>query len=78
MRIFINELTGEYPRFVGDLQLLDPTWSETDPLAEGWADVEADDPPEEWLNNWIEIAPIKVDGKWKRAFEYVEPVSQPE
>lgn len=78
MRIFINETTGEYPRFVGDIALIDPTWTQTDPLPEGWADVEANDPPEEWGSHWVEIAPVKVDGVWKREFEYVEPAAQPE
>jgi len=78
MRIFINELTGEYPRFVGDIVLIDPNWTEADPLPEGWADVEPNDPPAEWLSHWIENAPVKIDGNWRREFQYVEPAQKPE
>lgn len=73
MRIFMNETTGEYPRFIADIAFLHSGWVETDPLPEGWVDVEANDPPEEWKSHWVELAPVKIDGQWKRAFEYVEP-----
>lgn len=73
MGIYINPTEDIYPRHDGDMKLIDPTWSEGEQLPEGWEQVEANDPPIEWESNWIELAPIKVDGQWKRAFEYVEP-----
>ena len=72
MGIYINPIENIYPRFDGDMQLIDATWVEGNPLPEGWEQVEANDPPVEWLGNFIEVAPVKVDGQWKREFEYVE------
>ncbi len=73
MGIYINPTENIYPRHDGDIKLIDPTWEEGTQLPDGWEQVEPNDPPAEWKENWIEIAPIKVDGHWKRAFEYVEP-----
>lgn len=36
---FYNPETGEYPRYLGDIQLIDPNWNDTQPLPEPWVEV---------------------------------------
>lgn len=45
MLIFIDP-NGNYPRFVGDISLDNPTWALGDPLPEGWIPVQTTTPPE--------------------------------
>jgi hypothetical protein len=64
MSIFLNVNTSEYPRFVGDLELLG--WQNGEPLPEGWVEVIQDPIPEiENTQTYIENLPQLIDGVWK-------------
>lgn len=39
MYIYFNPETQEYPRFPGDIQLIDPEWDVDKPLPEPWVQV---------------------------------------
>lgn len=70
MGLYINPSENIYPRFSGDIQLIDPTWEEGQPLPEGWEEVNPIDPPQVAEGQyWIEVPPVKVDGIWHREFE---------
>lgn len=43
--MFLNTETNEFPRYVGDLQLLYPEWKEGDILPNPWVSVEYTDEP---------------------------------
>jgi hypothetical protein len=61
---YINENTGEYPRFIGDLQLLNPT-ATPDNLPDEWAVVVSTPQPEyQEGKNIYEGEPVKIDGVW--------------
>ena len=62
--MFINTITKEYPRFIGDIQLLHPNATEND-LPDGWALVVETPKPEYQEGKAIyEIAPKEVGGVW--------------
>ena len=64
--MYINP-EGEYPRFVGDLQLANPEWSEGEPLPEGWISVEEGEIPVLGENEaFQEDFPVLVDGIYYR------------
>lgn len=70
MSIYINPTTNEYPRFPGDIQLIDPEWEDGKPLPDGWEEVIATEPPQVAKGQYyVEVAPVKVDGVWHREFE---------
>lgn len=71
--MYINESLGLYPRFDGDIQLIQPGWTSDMPLPEGWEVVIADEPPVVESNQeWFEVAPKKIDGVWHRQFDVRE------
>lgn len=60
---------GDYPRFMGDIQLQDPKWQEGQELPDGWIAVEDSALPEVKENQTlIENYPVEQDGKWVRNF----------
>ena len=67
--MFINENTKEYPRFIGDLQLLHPGTT-TDTLPDGWALVEETSMPEPQSGKGVfEAEPKQINGVWKQQWE---------
>lgn len=70
MYIYINKELDLYPRFPGDIQLIDPTWTVDKPLPEGWELVEdTPTPVYEFGQIAEELAPEKVDGVWRRVWQ---------
>lgn len=69
---------GNYPRHAGDIQLLIPEWNEeTDPLPDGWINVEAGVLPEIPENHYLlELPPKLVKNKYVRQFK-VLPMEVP-
>ena len=64
--MFINKITKDYPRFIGDIQLLDPNATQ-DNLPDDWALVEETPMPEYQLGKGIfELEPKEIDGVWKQ------------
>jgi hypothetical protein len=60
--IYINA-EGEYPRHIGDVQLVIPGWKTGDPLPDGWqAVVETDPPYASEYEVLYESPPQEVDG----------------
>lgn len=61
---------GEYPRFIGDIQLEHPNFKKTDPLPTGWVFVETVERPMPAQDEVVyEDYPIEIDGvmsqNWK-------------
>jgi hypothetical protein len=64
--MFINKITKEYPRFIGDLQLLNPD-ATLDNVPDDWALVEETPMPESQSGKGIfESEPKEVNGVWKQ------------
>jgi hypothetical protein len=62
--MFIYKET-EYPRFIGDIQLMHPNWQEGQPLPKDWAEVIQEELPEVAEGNVIEqLAVVKEGGVW--------------
>jgi hypothetical protein len=57
----------EYPRFIGDIQIMHPDYREGDPLPKGWEAVATEDYPELLDGHIIEELPVvKENGSWVR------------
>ena len=66
MSLFINE-KNEYPRYIGDLLLINPEWEEGDDLPDGWKLVNESEVPEFGEGQTIEEDfPVEVDGEFYR------------
>jgi hypothetical protein len=64
--MFINKITKEYPRFIGDLQLLYPD-ATLDNVPDDWALVEESPMPEYQSGKGIfETEPQQINGVWKQ------------
>ncbi len=64
--MFINKITKEYPRFIGDLQLLYPD-ATLDNVPDDWALVEESPMPEYQSGEGIfETEPQQINGVWKQ------------
>jgi hypothetical protein len=64
--MFINKITKEYPRFIGDLQLLHPD-ATLDNLPNDWVLVEVTPRPENQDGKAIyESTPQEINGAWKQ------------
>lgn len=60
---------GEYPKFLGDVQLVNPDYQIGDDLPNGWNEVIEVDPPA--LNKdevYFELAPELIDGVYTQKF----------
>ena len=67
--MFINKITKEYPRFIGDLQLLYPD-ATLDNLPNEWVLVEKTPRPENQDGKAIyESTPEEINGVWKQQWE---------
>lgn len=66
--IFYNTETKEYPRHIGDLELLG--WQVGEPLPENWVEVEPTDPPITSNNQIYFPSPLPelIDGGYKVAW----------
>ena len=63
--MYINESLGLYPRFDGDIQLINPSWQPGMPLPEGWEEVYHTEPPQPAVGECTEqLYPEKIDGVW--------------
>lgn len=62
--LFLNTVTGEYPRHIGDLELLG--WKQGEELPENWVEVEyATTYPEPGIDEVVfEDEPLKKNGKY--------------
>lgn len=77
MSVYINDL-GEYPRYMGDVQLVLPEWQPGDALPAGWSEVvEVLGPSVDETQTYYEVAPIQVDGVWTQQWE-VRPLTEEE
>lgn len=67
--LFINP-NNEYPRHIGDLQLVHPGWKQGDPLPEGWQEVAyATERPLPGVDELVyEVEPTIIDGKLTQTF----------
>lgn len=64
--MFINKITKEYPRFIGDLQLLYPD-ATLDNVPDDWALVEESPMPEYQSGKGIfEAEPQQINSVWKQ------------
>ena len=78
MGIYINDTEKIYPRFPGDIQLIDSTWDKEQPLPNGWEEVEPALVPELAADEaLLELWPVKIDGVWHQQFE-VKKLTQEE
>lgn len=67
--MFINKITKEYPRYIGDIQLLHPD-ATLDNLPNDWVLVEETLRPENQDGKAIyESAPQEINGVWKQQWE---------
>jgi hypothetical protein len=63
MSIYLNTVTGEYPRHDGDLELLG--WNPGEPLPENWVNVIETEEPLPGTNEVVEFQPaVLLDGVW--------------
>ena len=61
---------GNYPRFIGDLLLIDSAWSEGKNLPSGWNQVaEIDQPTLKENQYFVELPPEIVDGEYRQVWE---------
>lgn len=68
--MYINESLGIYPRFDGDIQIIDPTWQPGLPLPEGWEEVTPTEMPVCGPSQIAEeLAPEKINGVWHRKWQ---------
>jgi hypothetical protein len=69
MSIFINTNTNEYPRHIGDIQILYPYHKGEDFLPDGWHLVEPTAHPTITSEQTVEESfPVNIDGKWKQSW----------
>lgn len=68
MSVYLNTVTGEYPRHSGDLELLG--WETGQPLPADWVEVEYVEPPEATETTISEqAAPTQgTDGVWRMSW----------
>jgi hypothetical protein len=72
MSVYINP-NGEYPRYAGDIQEVDPSWSEDQPLPTGWHVVEQVEQPVVQPNIYVyEDHPVLVSGSYRQHWVAVE------
>lgn len=66
--MYLNTITGEFPRYDGDLELLG--WTVGDPLPENWVKVEYVDPPIiKEGETYTQLPPTLQGGIWKINWE---------
>lgn len=67
-------INGEnYPRYMGDLQVQYPDWSEGDALPDGWSEVqELEQPLAESGKKVVEVFPTIYRGRYKQAWSQVD------
>lgn len=70
--MYINPI-GEYPRFIGDIQLENPEWDSSSSLPEGWIQVHPVDAPTPSATQKVEEDfPIEIDGVFYQSWKLVE------
>lgn len=70
--IFINP-QGEYPRYIGDLQIDHPSWVEGDALPSGWTEVTPTElPTPSDTQRVVEVYPVEEGGVWVQAWELID------
>lgn len=72
--MFLNTETNEFPRYIGDIQLLFPEWKEGDALPDPWVEVEyTEEPlPEEGFVLDGAIPELSDDGIWRLSWKFRE------
>ena len=69
--IFIKNGT-DYPRYIGDIQLENPTWEPGQALPSGWESVQESIQPEISPGTTArEVLPILINGIWVQTWEAV-------
>lgn len=72
MAIYLNTVTKEYPRFIGDLYLLG--YKSGQPLPENWVEVQETLAPTFGENESVrQLEPKLIDGVWKQQWEVFTP-----
>jgi hypothetical protein len=75
---YIDTTTNRYPLFIGDIQIVDPSWNLGDNLPEGWFEVQETsmpiNPPENSI--YYEVAPVMIDGIYTQTWEMKELSSE--
>lgn len=63
--MYINDSLKIYPRFDGDIQLIQSGWTSDKPLPDGWEKVNPTQIPEAGVGEAVEeVYPEKIDGSW--------------
>jgi hypothetical protein len=71
MGLYYNTQTGEYPLFIGDIQIIDKSWDENKQLPKNIVSVAEIEIPEEIEGKHIiELKPELIDEVWKQKFGY--------
>lgn len=71
MIVYMNIVTMEYPRHIGDLQLLG--WEQGEPLPENWVEVHQDNIPVIEKGQTYQLQePQLIDGVWRAIYEVRE------
>ena len=72
MATYINTVTGDYPRYIGDIQLEHPNHKEGDVLPGDWAEVTETDPPAVSENQYAKLTnPELVNDKYIMKWEII-------
>ena len=77
MTLYLNTVTGEYPRHPGDIALIVEGWKVGDVLPTSWVEVTRTEQPEVQEGHHAhEVAPTLVNGVWTQTFEVQEYTSE--
>ena len=69
MSVYYNTVTQEYPRYEGDIKLIDPTWEPGKSLPENWVGIDEEISIICDVGYMIEEKlPVLENGIWKRTF----------
>lgn len=70
---YLNLNTNEYPRYEGDIKLLNLNWTNDLPLPEGWVVVHSSISPEHNSNQYaIEVFPKLIDGEYYQEWQVID------
>ena len=80
MDAYIKVETMEYPRFIGDIQLEVPGWSEDQPLPLGWSNIKYEPFPnlEPYTTTEVLPAELQQDGTWLVKWATPRPMTEEE
>jgi len=72
MAIFIDP-EGQYPRYIGDIQISNSSWEYGDPLPDGWIEVVDKSIPEQRPGYVLaEDFPVLVSNQYTRSWKFIK------